>query len=62
VRVIVDFDLCMSNGLCEEIAPKVFRLGDDGSLEILNERPGDELAAAVREAVAACPTQAISVE
>ena len=60
-RIVVDFDLCESNGICMEIAPEVFEVRDDGFLYILQEFPSDQLMPKVEEAVPRCPTQAISI-
>ncbi|MGH9060204.1 MAG: ferredoxin, partial [Acidimicrobiales bacterium] len=30
MKVWIDQDLCTGDGLCEEICPQVFTLGDDG--------------------------------
>jgi ferredoxin len=62
MKVNVNFDLCSSNAVCMSIAPDVFEVRDDGYLYILNETPGEELWAAVREAAASCPNGAISIE
>ena len=61
MKVKVDFDLCESNGLCEALAPEVFWLDDDDFLQLHKEEIGPEEEAHVRRAVAACPTQAISL-
>jgi ferredoxin len=44
------------------IVPEIFEVRDDGYLYVLNEEPGEEFAERVREAVASCPTGAISIE
>jgi ferredoxin len=62
MRIIVDYDLCESNGLCEEAAPELFRLGDDDNLYVLDETPAEELRAKAEEAVRRCPKQAIRLE
>ena len=51
MRVWVDQDLCTGDGLCEEIAPAVFRLLDDGLCYVLDA--GEVLAGGGREALAA---------
>ncbi len=61
MRVVVDFDLCESNAVCMQVAPEVFAVRDDDFLYILNESPGSELEAKVREAAQRCPKQAISL-
>jgi ferredoxin len=57
--VYVDLELCESNGVCVGIAPKVFELGGDDCLSVLegDVPPGTE--AAVEDAVRLCPKQAI---
>ncbi|MBV8236128.1 MAG: ferredoxin, partial [Acidimicrobiia bacterium] len=37
MRVVVDRDLCESNGVCEGLVPSVFRINDDDELDILEE-------------------------
>jgi ferredoxin len=62
MKVIVDFDICQSNAVCMEIAPKVFEVRDDGYLYILMEEPPESLRAEVEEAAERCPTGAITIE
>ena len=61
MKVQVDYDLCESNGLCEALAPEVFWLDDNDDLQLHQEQIGTDEEAHVRRAVAACPTQAISL-
>jgi ferredoxin len=61
VRVVVDWDLCESNGLCMAEAPEVFLLKDDDELDILDETPDESLRTKVEAAVRACPRQAITI-
>jgi ferredoxin len=61
MRIVVDFDRCASNAVCMGIAPDVFEVRDDGYLYILDESPGPERRPQLEEAVASCPTQAISL-
>lgn len=62
MKVTVDFDLCSSNAVCMSIVPEVFEVRDDGFLYVLQEHPGAEYEAKVREAVASCPNGAISID
>ena len=63
MKVTVEQARCVSAGNCVAHAPDVFDQDeDDGSVVLLDETPPGELAAAVREAVAACPAQAIHVD
>jgi ferredoxin len=61
VRVVVNWDLCESNGLCVLAAPEVFELQEDDTLLILAETPDGSQLAKVAEAVRTCPKQAISL-
>jgi ferredoxin len=62
MRIVVDFDLCQSHGLCTEAAPELFELRDDGFLYILNETPPKELGGKLEKAALACPTGAITIQ
>ena len=62
MRVIVDRDLCESNGVCESIVSEVFQIDDDDVLQILQEHPDESLRAKVQDAVRSCPKQALSLE
>jgi ferredoxin len=62
MRIVVDFDLCQSHGLCTEAAPELFEIRDDGFLYVLNETPGPELAGKLERAALECPTGAITIK
>jgi len=62
MKVVVDFDVCQSHGLCTQAAPEVFELRDDGFLYILDESPKEALRKKLETAVRECPTGAIKLE
>ena len=62
MRVVVDYERCGSNAVCAGILPQVFAVRDDGFLYVLEEHPPEELRWLLEEAVAGCPTRAISLE
>ena len=62
MKITVNFDLCASNAVCMSIVPEIFEVRDDGFLYVLDDQPGAEFAERVRDAVASCPTGAISIE
>ncbi len=62
MKVIVDRTKCSGIGLCEVTAPTVYEVGADGQSHVLKEVPSADEMAAVEEAVANCPTGALSVE
>lgn len=62
MRVSVDTNECIGSGQCVLLAPDVFALDeDDDFARVVNPEPPGELAPAVREAEACCPSQAILV-
>jgi ferredoxin len=62
VRIVLDESKCSSLGMCEGVAPDLFEVGDDGALQLLQPTPSDDRRGQVEEAVAACPTGALSIE
>lgn len=60
MKASVDPELCIACGLCEEICPEVFELGDRETAEVVGKVEGNEEA--VEEAADSCPTNAIEVE
>ena len=56
----VDPDLCIGCGLCAEICPEVFEMGDDGIAHVVNA-DGCESAGCCQEAADSCPVNAISL-
>jgi ferredoxin len=47
--------------MCEDACPEVFRLDDEGELEILMESVPPELARKVESAVRLCPVAALRI-
>ncbi len=62
MKIKVDKNTCIGCGVCVALAPKYFRLGDDGKSEVIKEEvePGDE--SMVQNAAQSCPVGAIKVE
>ena len=61
-KIIVDFGLCESNGICMGLIPEVFHLDDQDYLHLRIDEVTPENEKQVREAVRQCPRQAISIE
>lgn len=61
MRIVLDEDRCSSLGMCESVAPDFFEVGDDGALVLLDPTPAEDKRALMEEAVAACPTNALSI-
>jgi ferredoxin len=62
VKIRADFDRCESNAMCAALAPEYFEVDDDDYLQILKEDVSEADKAQVRQAVAACPMSALSLE
>jgi ferredoxin len=61
MKIVVDFDVCASNGVCMGIAPELFEVRSDNFLYVLDEHPGEDQRELLTEAVNGCPTGAISI-
>jgi len=62
VKPVVDEDLCIGCGNCEDECPDVFRLEDDGMAHVITPNPGEDLYGCCRNASDSCPVDAISFE
>lgn len=62
MKITVDEQTCSSLGMCEAVAPDFFEVGDDGVLVIRDAEPAACHRALVEEAVAACPTGALTLQ
>ena len=59
VRIIKEE--CIACGVCADIAPEVFEMGDDAAEVKVDDVPA-EAQESVREAAESCPTEAIVIE
>ena len=61
MKVLVDRARCAGHARCNATAPKLFRLNDDGYIDIdsFEVAPGDEALA--RRGARACPERALKV-
>jgi ferredoxin len=63
MKVVVDQDKCVAAGQCAALAPDVFDQRDeDGIVVLLKPYPPAEHHDDAREAAAACPALAITIE
>ncbi|MBH0120934.1 ferredoxin [Rhodococcus sp. CX] len=58
MKITLDRPRCEGHGLCEEVAPELMHLDDDGEL-ILDD--GDPRAATAGAAVRVCPVAALKL-
>jgi ferredoxin len=62
MRLQVERDRCVGAGMCNLAAPEVFDQDDEeGQVILLDAAPPEDLHPVVREAVATCPSGAISM-
>ena len=58
----VDRDLCIGCGLCAEICPEVFVMGDDSIAIVVGDGVPAEVEGTARDAATSCPVEAIILE
>lgn len=61
MKPVVDEDLCIGCGACEDLCPEVFRLEDDGLAHVIADNVIPEMYDCVRDAADACPVTAITI-
>ncbi|MFE0812908.1 ferredoxin [Streptomyces sp. NPDC058794] len=62
MRIEADLEMCCAAGMCALTAPEVFDQDEEeGTVVVLVDRPPAEHHAAVRDAVRACPSRALSL-
>jgi ferredoxin len=61
MKAIIDRSGCIGCGLCTEICPRVFRMGEDGLAEVYSEVDASDKEC-VKEACDSCPVSVITAE
>lgn len=62
MKIVLDRPRCEGHGLCEEAAPSLMHLDDDGELVLdVDEVTDDADVAAAKAAARVCPVAALSV-
>ena len=62
MKIVVDYDACEANGICQRKAPDLFRLEDDDSLTVLINSPDSDQRQQLEAAINGCPRSAIRFE
>lgn len=57
-KILINQKKCIGCGTCTVIAPKIFKLGENGKARVINQDA--ELVEKINEAISACPGGAIS--
>ncbi|MBU9763822.1 ferredoxin [Mycobacterium sp. TNTM28] len=62
MKVIVDQDRCVGNGICEALAPDLFEVGDSGQAHLLVDEIPSEHEQLAHTAVQSCPALALRID
>lgn len=62
MKATVDKDLCIGCGLCVEVCPEVFEMGDDNKAQAKVNPVPSNAESSCREAADQCPVSAIKIE
>jgi ferredoxin len=60
-EIVVDWDECEANAVCEGILPEIFSVDDSDHLQVSNFHPSADLLDKVQEAVDMCPKRALKL-
>ena len=58
-QIVVDYDECEANAVCEGILPEIFSVDEDDHLNLSTDRPPAAVLDKVQEAVDMCPKRAL---
>lgn len=61
MRIHADRDVCIGAGNCVLVAEDVFDQDEEATVVLLTDAPSDEQEGRARDAVAQCPSGALSV-
>jgi ferredoxin len=61
MRIEADRGKCDGLAMCEAMAPDFFELGEDGTVVVLDEHPGEEHRQDLTAAIDACPVLALTL-
>ena len=62
MNIVLDRPRCEGHGLCEEVAPNLMHLDDEGELVLDVERVDDADLEAAKAAVRVCPVAALRLQ
>jgi len=61
MKVVVDRELCQGHGQCENSAPEVFEVRDDGLAYVLRDPDTPDLVERTKDGAFRCPVDAITL-
>jgi ferredoxin len=62
MRIVIDHDRCMGHGQCELIAPELFKLDENGLVQLVMENPPEAMREKAEDAARRCPEAVIQIE
>lgn len=62
MKIVADRDRCEGHGFCEEIAPDLFKLDEDGKVTTVQSHLEPEQLADAQAAAATCPATALRID
>jgi ferredoxin len=62
MRAIVDKEQCQGCGVCVDVCPDVFEMGDDDTAQVIVDVVPPEAEDDCRDAADQCPSEAIAIE
>jgi ferredoxin len=61
IRIVVDYDLCEANAVCQKTAPDMFQVDEADKLHLLVAHPSESQMESAKAAVRRCPRRALSL-
>jgi ferredoxin len=61
MKITVDVGICRGHQQCEDVAPEIFGIDEDGLVVLLNDSPDESFRRHVMEAARLCPERVITV-